>query len=196
MVSQKKRSDALLLTETILALSDTQKILNQSAEHRHLILPGLNSTTRIAETGKRGDPCPCMNATWEPELRCRACQTIAQVGMESLAGRTRAAWTRAKETSGKIIQFYSKYAVSSASLKESAHDFVLNLSSLNTGLTRGPIRMRTERSGGDGPGPSARGGPSSSRGRSNFSDRDGKPMTMNNQVSSRPINRLWCIYNL
>lgn len=100
---------------------------------------------------------------------------------------------RAKETSGK---FYNKYAVSSASLKESACGFVLNPSSLNTDLTRGPMRMHTERSGGSGSGPSVRGGPSSSRGRSNFSDRDRKPMTMNNQVSSRLIYRLWCTFNL
>lgn len=44
--------------------------------------------------------------------------------------------------------------------------------------------MRTERSGRDGPGPSVRGGPPSSRGRSSFSERDGKSMTINNQVSS------------
>ncbi|TWW68075.1 SAFB-like transcription modulator [Takifugu flavidus] len=49
------------------------------------------------------------------------------------------------------------------------------------GEIRGPMRMRTERSGRDGPGPSVRGGPSSSRGRSSFSERDGKSMTINNQ---------------
>lgn len=108
MASQKKRNGVLLLTETILASSVTQRISNRSAEQSPLILPGLNSTTRIAETGRRGDPFPCTNATWEPELRCPACQTIARVGMGSLAGRTRAAWTRAKETSGKIAQVYNK----------------------------------------------------------------------------------------
>lgn len=108
MASQKKRNGVLLLTETIPASSATQRISNQSAEQSPLILPGPNSTTRIAETGRRGDPFPCMNATWEPELRCPACRTIARVGMGSLAGRTRAAWTPAKETSGKIIQFYNK----------------------------------------------------------------------------------------
>lgn len=108
MASQKKRNGVLLLTETIPASSVTQRISNRSAEQSPLILPGLNSTTRIAETGRRGDPFPCTSATWEPELRCPACQTIARVEMGSLAGRTRAAWTRAKETSGKIMQVYNK----------------------------------------------------------------------------------------
>lgn len=42
--------------------------------------------------------------------------------------------------------------------------------------------MRAERSGRDGPGPSLRGGSTSSRGRSSFNDRDGRPMVMSNQV--------------
>uniref|UniRef100_A0A671Y5G5 SAFB-like transcription modulator n=1 Tax=Sparus aurata TaxID=8175 RepID=A0A671Y5G5_SPAAU len=40
----------------------------------------------------------------------------------------------------------------------------------------GPMRMRTERPGRDGPGPSLRGGSSSSRGRSSFNERDTRPM--------------------
>lgn len=41
------------------------------------------------------------------------------------------------------------------------------------------MRMRADRSGRDGPGPTLRGGPSVSRGR-NFNDRDeGRPMVMN-----------------
>lgn len=43
--------------------------------------------------------------------------------------------------------------------------------------------MRTERTGRDGPGPSMRGGSSSSRGRSSFNERDGRPMVMTTQVS-------------
>ena len=53
----------------------------------------------------------------------------------------------------------------------------------NAGLNRGPMRMRTERPGRDGPGPSLRGGSSSSRGRSSFNERDSRPMVMSNQVS-------------
>ncbi|CAF99590.1 unnamed protein product, partial [Tetraodon nigroviridis] len=59
-----------------------------------------------------------------------------------------------------------------------------NEGSMSKGDVRGPMRMRTERSGSDGPGPSVRGGPSSSRGRSNFGDRDGKPMS----ISSQPFS--------
>lgn len=47
--------------------------------------------------------------------------------------------------------------------------------------------MRTERSGRDGPGPSLRGGSSSSRGRSSFNERDGRPVVMNNQVRFYPL---------
>lgn len=203
MASQKKRNGVLLLTETILASSATQRISNRSAEQSRPILPGRNSTTRTAETGRREDPSPCTNATWEPELPCRACRTIARVGTESLAGRRRAAWTPAKETSGKRTLLQPN-AVSSASLREGARGLALNLSFIS-GLTSGPIRLRTERSGGGGggPGPSVRGGPSSSRGRSSFSGRDGKPMTMNNQVSTpsprlKAFMHLWpielCVY--
>ncbi|KAM9860387.1 SAFB-like transcription modulator isoform 2-T2 [Aulostomus maculatus] len=57
--------------------------------------------------------------------------------------------------------------------------------STNKGDIRGPLRMRAERSGRDGPGPSLRGGASASRGRSSFSDRDGgRPMVMNDQPFS------------
>ncbi|KAM6950848.1 SAFB-like transcription modulator isoform 3-T3 [Lycodopsis pacificus] len=49
----------------------------------------------------------------------------------------------------------------------------------NAGLTRGPMRMRAERSGRDGPGPVLRGGTSANRGRSSFNDRDGgRPIVM------------------
>ena len=45
--------------------------------------------------------------------------------------------------------------------------------------------MRSERPGRDGPGPVLRGGTSVNRGRSSFNDRDeGRPMVMNDQVSS------------
>ncbi|XP_068586381.1 SAFB-like transcription modulator isoform X2 [Cebidichthys violaceus] len=55
----------------------------------------------------------------------------------------------------------------------------------NAGLTRGPMRMRAERSGRDGPGPVLRGGTSANRGRSSFNDRDGgRPMVMSNQPFS------------
>ncbi|XP_019126051.2 SAFB-like transcription modulator [Larimichthys crocea] len=54
----------------------------------------------------------------------------------------------------------------------------------NKGDIRGPMRMRAERSGRDGPGPSLRGGSTSSRGRSSFNDRDGRPMVMSNQPFS------------
>ncbi|XP_076584023.1 SAFB-like transcription modulator isoform X2 [Chaetodon auriga] len=54
----------------------------------------------------------------------------------------------------------------------------------NKGDIRGPMRMRAERSGRDGPGPSLRGGSSNSRGRSSFNDRDGRPMVMSNQPFS------------
>lgn len=53
--------------------------------------------------------------------------------------------------------------------------------------------MRAERSGRDGPGPSLRGGSSSSRGRSSFNDRDGRPMVMSNQVSLPSERELECI---
>ncbi|TNM91122.1 hypothetical protein fugu_003411 [Takifugu bimaculatus] len=142
--SQMRRNGALLPTETILASSATQRILNRSGEPSRLIRPGLNSTTQTAETGRRDGPSPYTNATWEPDPRCRACRTVARLGTESPAGRTRG----------------------------------MNASK---GEIRGPMRMRTERSGRDGPGPSVRGGPSSSRGRSSFSERDGKSMTINNQ---------------
>lgn len=61
--------------------------------------------------------------------------------------------------------------------------FVLTFSPAVIGLSRGPMRMRAERSGRDGPGPSLRGGSSNSRGRSSFNDRDGRPIVMSNQVS-------------
>ncbi|KAK9542750.1 hypothetical protein VZT92_000585 [Zoarces viviparus] len=49
----------------------------------------------------------------------------------------------------------------------------------NAGLTRGPMRMRAERSGREGPGPVLRGGTSANRGRSSFNDRDGgRPIVM------------------
>nr|XP_046242591.1 SAFB-like transcription modulator [Scatophagus argus] len=51
----------------------------------------------------------------------------------------------------------------------------------NKGDIRGNMRMR---SGRDGPGPSLRGGSSSSRGRSSFNDRDGRPMVISNQPFS------------
>uniref|UniRef100_A0A671Y8G2 SAFB-like, transcription modulator n=1 Tax=Sparus aurata TaxID=8175 RepID=A0A671Y8G2_SPAAU len=54
----------------------------------------------------------------------------------------------------------------------------------NKGDLRGPMRMRTERPGRDGPGPSLRGGSSSSRGRSSFNERDTRPMVMSNQPFS------------
>ncbi|XP_054467138.1 SAFB-like transcription modulator [Anoplopoma fimbria] len=55
----------------------------------------------------------------------------------------------------------------------------------NAGLTRGPMRMRAERSGREGPGPVLRGGTSANRGRSSFNDRDGgRPMVMSNQPFS------------
>ncbi|KAM8761945.1 SAFB-like transcription modulator [Acanthopagrus schlegelii] len=54
----------------------------------------------------------------------------------------------------------------------------------NKGDLRGPMRMRTERPGRDGPGPSLRGGSSSSRGRSSFNERDSRPMVMSNQPFS------------
>ncbi|XP_029317117.1 SAFB-like transcription modulator isoform X2 [Cottoperca gobio] len=55
----------------------------------------------------------------------------------------------------------------------------------NAGLNRGPMRMRAERPGRDGPGPVLRGGSSASRGRSSFNDRDGgRPMGMNDQPFS------------
>ncbi|XP_061599522.1 SAFB-like transcription modulator isoform X2 [Cololabis saira] len=51
----------------------------------------------------------------------------------------------------------------------------------NKGDIRGPIRMRSERPGRDGPGPVLRGG-TSARGRSSFNDRDERrPMVMNDQ---------------
>ncbi|XP_047435725.1 SAFB-like transcription modulator [Mugil cephalus] len=54
----------------------------------------------------------------------------------------------------------------------------------NKGDMRGPMRMRAERSGREGPGPALRGGPSVSRGRS-FNDQDeGRPMVMNSQPFS------------
>ncbi|XP_026233902.1 SAFB-like transcription modulator isoform X2 [Anabas testudineus] len=50
---------------------------------------------------------------------------------------------------------------------------------------RGPMRMRPERSGRDGPGPALRGGSSANRGRSSFNDRDGgRPMMMSDQPFS------------
>ncbi|XP_034727807.1 SAFB-like transcription modulator isoform X2 [Etheostoma cragini] len=55
----------------------------------------------------------------------------------------------------------------------------------NAGLSRGPMRMRAERSGRDGPIPVLRGGSSASRGRSSFNDRDGgRPMVMSDQPFS------------
>nr|XP_057945376.1 SAFB-like transcription modulator isoform X2 [Doryrhamphus excisus] len=52
----------------------------------------------------------------------------------------------------------------------------------NKGDLRGPMRMRAERSGRDGPGTSLRGGSSVSRGRGSFNERDGgRPMVMNDQ---------------
>lgn len=55
----------------------------------------------------------------------------------------------------------------------------------NKGDIRGPMRMRTERTGRDGPGPAIRGGPSVNRGRTSFNDRDERrPMVMNEQPFS------------
>ncbi|XP_039985091.1 SAFB-like transcription modulator isoform X1 [Xiphias gladius] len=55
----------------------------------------------------------------------------------------------------------------------------------NKGDMRGPMRMRPERSGREGPGPALRGGSSASRGRSSFNDRDGgRPMVMSDQPFS------------
>ncbi|KAI3377897.1 hypothetical protein L3Q82_009023 [Scortum barcoo] len=54
----------------------------------------------------------------------------------------------------------------------------------NPVMNRGPMRMRAERSGRDGPGPALRGGSTSSRGRSSFNVRDGRPMVMTNQPFS------------
>ncbi|XP_019742261.1 SAFB-like transcription modulator isoform X2 [Hippocampus comes] len=55
----------------------------------------------------------------------------------------------------------------------------------NKGELRAPMRIRTERSGRDGPGSALRGGSSASRGRGSFSDQDGgRPMVMNNQPFS------------
>ncbi|KAK1891883.1 SAFB-like transcription modulator [Dissostichus eleginoides] len=55
----------------------------------------------------------------------------------------------------------------------------------NAGLNRGPMRMRPERPGREGPGPVLRGGSTASRGRSSFSDRDGgRPMGMSEQPFS------------
>ncbi|XP_077940948.1 SAFB-like transcription modulator isoform X1 [Gasterosteus aculeatus] len=55
----------------------------------------------------------------------------------------------------------------------------------NAALTRGPMRMRAERSGRDGPGPVLRGGASANRGRSSFNDRSGgRPMVMSDQSFS------------
>ncbi|XP_018538722.1 SAFB-like transcription modulator [Lates calcarifer] len=55
----------------------------------------------------------------------------------------------------------------------------------NKGEMRGPMRMRPERSGREGPGPALRGGSSASRGRSSFNDRDGgRPMVMSDQPFS------------
>ncbi|XP_061610720.1 SAFB-like transcription modulator isoform X1 [Phyllopteryx taeniolatus] len=52
----------------------------------------------------------------------------------------------------------------------------------NKGELRGPMRIRTERSGRDGPGPVLRGGSSASRGRGSFNDQDGgRAMVMNDQ---------------
>lgn len=51
--------------------------------------------------------------------------------------------------------------------------------------------MRAERSGRDGPGPTLRGGSTTSRGRSSFNDRDGgRPMVMSDQVSLPPNNTI------
>ncbi|CAJ1049201.1 SAFB-like transcription modulator [Xyrichtys novacula] len=55
----------------------------------------------------------------------------------------------------------------------------------NKGDLRGPMRMRTDRPGRDGPGPSLRGGSSSGQGRSNFNDRGGgRSMAMGDQPFS------------
>ncbi|KAL6113117.1 sltm [Pungitius sinensis] len=55
----------------------------------------------------------------------------------------------------------------------------------NAALTRGPMRIRAERSGRDGPGPVLRGGASANRGRSSFNDRSGgRPMVMSDQSFS------------
>ncbi|KAK2854054.1 hypothetical protein Q5P01_006715 [Channa striata] len=52
----------------------------------------------------------------------------------------------------------------------------------NKGDIRGPMRMRPERSGRDGPGPSPRGSSSVSHGRTSFNDREGgRPMVMSDQ---------------
>ncbi|XP_061670236.1 SAFB-like transcription modulator [Syngnathoides biaculeatus] len=55
----------------------------------------------------------------------------------------------------------------------------------NKGELRGPMRIRTERSGRDGPGPVQRGGSSANRGRGSFNDQDGgRGMVMNDQSFS------------
>ncbi|XP_061737999.1 SAFB-like transcription modulator [Nerophis ophidion] len=55
----------------------------------------------------------------------------------------------------------------------------------NKGDLRGPMRMRPQRSGRDGPGPALRGGSSASRGRGSFNERDvGRPMGMNESFNS------------
>lgn len=65
---------------------------------------------------------------------------------------------------------------------------MLTLAHCNALSNRGSMRMRPERSGRDGPGPSLRGGASSSRGRSSFSERDGRPMVMRIQVSCTRVS--------
>lgn len=55
---------------------------------------------------------------------------------------------------------------------------------VNKGTLRGAMRMREDRPSRDGPSPALRGGSSGSRGRSNFSDRDGRPMVMSEQPFS------------
>ncbi|XP_077419889.1 SAFB-like transcription modulator isoform X2 [Vanacampus margaritifer] len=57
-----------------------------------------------------------------------------------------------------------------------------NMNANKGGELRGPMRIRTERPGRDGPGPALRGGSSASRGRGSFNDRDGgRAMVMNDQ---------------
>ncbi|XP_077570025.1 SAFB-like transcription modulator isoform X2 [Stigmatopora nigra] len=52
----------------------------------------------------------------------------------------------------------------------------------NKGDMRGPMRIRTDRSGRDGPGPALRGASSANRGRGSFNDRDGgRAMVINEQ---------------
>lgn len=182
MGSQRWRRIGPRLTERAPALSATPRTLKRFAERSRRRLHAPNCGTPTAGTEMSDGRCPCTITQWELEPQYLACRTTARPGTEATVGRMTEGWTPTKETCGKTKNtLWKKIDDVKANLWNTCF---WPLTWCNAVLCRGPMRMRAERSGRDGPGPSLRGGSSANRGRSSFNDRDGgRPMVMNDQVS-------------